>query len=160
MNIYTDTTITSADVDQTSPPDALATSECDSPARTPVAELTDAIGDTRIGVAHNAEIFEAALDPKDHSVERDDTTVDSDLVADVFPDDPSCEAVTTILDLIATIHTHLTLHSVALSSLTEGLDVDPYLLYRTLSNLPGVDCSLEDDLPLTSTPFRPPRREG
>ncbi len=146
---YTDTTVTPTDVDQTTSLDALATIERDSPARTPVAELTDAIEDTRLAVAHNAETFETALDPEDHSVERDGATVDSDLVADVFPDDPSREAVTTTLDLIATIHTHPTLHSVALPSLTDTLELDPYPLYRTVSNLPGVGCSLRDDLLLT-----------
>ncbi|MDS0243567.1 MULTISPECIES: phospholipase D-like domain-containing protein [unclassified Haloferax] len=146
---YTNTTITPADVDQTAPLDALATIELDSPERTPVAELTNAIEDTRLAVAHHAEIFETALDPEDHSVECDDATVDSDLVKDVFPDDPSREAVTETLDLIATIHTHPTLHSIALSSLTDTLDLDPYPLYRTISNLPGVDCSLRDDLLIT-----------
>ena len=146
---YTDGTVTPTEVEQTTALDALAAIDSDSPARTRVAELTDAIEDTRNAVANDAEIFKTALDPEDRSVERDDATVDSDRVADVFPADPSDEAVTTTLDLLATVYTHPTLHSVALSPLADALALEPYSLYRTVSDLSGVDCSLRSDLLLT-----------
>ena len=146
---YTGTTVTPTDVDRTTALDAIAAIEHDSPVRTPVAELTDAIEDTLVAIASDAETFKAALDPEDHSVERDDATIDSDHLADAFSVDPSDEAVTTILDLFTTIHTHPTLHSVSLPSLTDAVGLDPYPLYRTVSDIPGVDCSLQDGLLFT-----------
>ncbi|NHN64357.1 hypothetical protein G9463_13775 [Haloarcula sp. JP-Z28] len=146
---YTDATVTPTEVDQTTALDALGTIEHDPPARTPIAEFSDAIEDTRVAVANDAKTFETALDPEDHSVECDDMTVDSNLLADAFSNNPSDEAITTTLNLFATIHAHPTLHSVAIPSLTDTLGLDPYPLYRTLSDISGVDCSLRDDLLLT-----------
>ncbi|MDG5777860.1 phospholipase D-like domain-containing protein [Haloarculaceae archaeon H-GB2-1] len=146
---YTNTTVTPADVDRTTSLDALATTDRDSPVRTPVTELTDAIEDARTTVTNDAKIFETALDPEAHSIERNAEIVDSDVVANVFSDTPSSEAVTTTLDLIATVNSHPSLHSVALPSLTDALELDPYPLYQTVSGLPGVECSLRDSLLLT-----------
>lgn len=149
VTTYTDMTVTATEVDQTTSLDALAAIEHDSAVRTPVTELTDAVEDARTAVADDTETFETALDPEDHSVEREDETVDGDIVADALLDHPSSKAVTTTLDLIATVHTHPSLHSVALSPLTDALELDPYPLYQTVSDLPDVECSLQDNLLLT-----------
>lgn len=146
---YTDTTVTPTDVSQTTSLDALAITECTSQNRTPTAELADAIDDTRTDMLNDANAFKAALDPEDRTVTCEDATVDADIVANSLPDDSPSEFVTTVLDLIATIHAHPPLHSIPLTSLTDTLDIELYPLYRAISSLPGVDCSLQDNLLLT-----------
>ena len=149
VSTYTDTTVTPTDVSQTAPLDALATIECAPPNRTPVTKLADAIDDTRTAILDEANAFKIALDPEDRTVTREGMTVDTDNVADALPDDLPREFVTTVLDLIATIYVHPTLHSIPLTSLTDVLDIGPYRLYQSISSLPGVDCSLRSDLILT-----------
>ena len=146
---YTDTTVTPTNVTQTTPLDALATTERNSPVRTLTAELANAIDDTRTAVVEDANTFEAALDPDTRTVTREDATIDADIVTVALPGDPSSESVTTILDLVATIHAHPSLHSVAVSSLTDSLNLELYPLFQAISNLSGVDCSLRNDLLLT-----------
>lgn len=149
VTTYTGTTVTPTDVSQTTPLNALATAECAPPSRTSAAELADAIDDTRTAISDDVNAFKTALDPEDRTVTHEDTTVDADIVASALPDDVPSEFVTTVLDLIATIHAHPTLHSIPLTSLTNTLDIEPYSLYRVVSSLPGVDCSLRNDILLT-----------
>jgi len=143
---HTGTSITPTQDTQTTPLDALATAKYGDPVRTSTAELADAVDDTHIAVTDDVDTFETALDPEERTVTRAGVTVDDNTVASTFPGNPTDESVTTVLDLFATIHAHPQLHSIALPPLTDVLDLDPYSLYRIVANLPGVDCSLQDDL--------------
>ncbi|MFD1600473.1 phospholipase D-like domain-containing protein [Halobellus rarus] len=157
VTTHTGTTVSPVDVTQTTQLDALATNKRHSPERTPAVELANAIEDTRTAVLEEADTFETALDPEERTVAREDPTVDAHLVTDTFPGDPASESVTTVLDLIATINAHPCLHSISLSSLTDTLDLEPYSIYRAVSDLPGVECSLRNNLLLTfdSVPSAP-----
>lgn len=146
VTTYTDTSITATQVTQTTPLDALATAKYGDPVRTSTAEIADAVDETRIAVTDESDTFETALNPEVRTVTRAGVTIDDDTVADTFPGNPPDESVKAVLDLFATIHTHPRLHSIALPPLTDVLDLDPYSLYRIVANLPGVDCSLQDDL--------------
>jgi len=146
VTTYTDTTITPTDISQTTPLDALATTEDAPSGRTPAAELADAIDDTRTAISDDANAFKTALDPEDRTITREDTTVDADIVANALPDDLPSEFATTVLDLIATIHAHPTVRSIPLTSLTDAIDIGPYPLYQGVSSIPSVDCSLQNDL--------------
>lgn len=146
VTTHTGTSITATQVTQTTPLDALATAKYGDPVRTSTAEIADAVDETRIAVTDEADTFETALNPEVRTVTRAGMTIDDDTVTDTFPSNPPDESVTVVLDLFATIHTHPQLHSIALPQLTDVLDLDPYSLYRIVANLPGVDCSLQDDL--------------
>lgn len=146
VTTYSDRTVTSSQVVETTAIDALATTECERPVRTPIADLADSVEDTRDAVRDDAIAFETALDPEDRTVARSDATVDAETVANTLPNNPTADSITTVLNLIATIHAHPTLHSVSMSSLTDALDLEPYPLYQAVSSLPGVDCTLQGDL--------------
>ena len=149
VSTYTDTTVTSTDVNQTTPLDALASFKDTSPNRTPITELADAVDDTRSAILDDIDTFKTALNPEDQTVTRKGTTIDTDNVAETPLSDLAGEFTTTVLDLIATIYAHPTLHSIPLTSLTKAHDIEPYQLYQGISSLPGVNCSLRNDLLLT-----------
>ncbi len=149
VTTHTGTTVTPTHITQTTQLDALATSKRNSPVRTPADDVAEAIEDTRSAVLDEANTIEVALDPEDHTVTYEDLTVDADVVADALPDDSADESVSTVLNVITTINAHPSLHSIPLTSLTDALNLDPYSVYRSISDIPGVDCSLRNNLFLT-----------
>lgn len=138
-----------ASVAETEPIDALATGDSKQRERTPGAEIVDAVEDVQESVISDAESLEEALGPTDTPVELTEDHVNADTVADTFPENPPSEDVTTILDLLATVHSNPTLRSVALSLITRETGLDPYQLYRTLAEIPSVECHLRGDLLVT-----------
>lgn len=114
--------------------------------RTPVEVYLEEIEDVLDTVEEESSILKAALNPGS-SANHSPPVVSSESITDAPPERQlTGNGATYTMDLLTTVRANSSFNRLPIDPITEVLGMDSYALYQMLSEIPGVECRIEDDL--------------